>query len=179
MTIFVTKGDAPLSAAQLDKRTQAYINRDWPLWQRERSIRNNDGEFNAYMSTVAANTDSNRDNNIFNQQLLDYRIAVARLAQYRLADGRPELTEEVEAYDENGMPLFDEETGEPVMETVVVQTAIDPLDATVEQPVYDELTGEQTGTETVPNPLIVSDDAERAAAQAIVDATPQEVKDFD
>jgi hypothetical protein len=31
----------------------------------------------------------------------------------------------------------------------------------------------------VPNPVIVQDDAERAAAQALIDATPQEVKDFD
>ena len=33
-------------------------------------------------------------------------------------------------------------------------------------------------SETVPNPLIVQDEAERAAAQAVIDATPQEVKDF-
>jgi len=32
---------------------------------------------------------------------------------------------------------------------------------------------------TVTNPLIVADEAERAAAQAVVDQTPQEVKDFD
>jgi hypothetical protein len=59
----------------------------------------------------------------------------------------------------------------------VVQTAIDPVEPTVEQPVYDD-EGNQTGTETVQNPLIVQDDAERADAQAVVDATPQEIKDF-
>jgi hypothetical protein len=172
MTIFVTNGDAPLSAAQLDKRTQAYIDRDWPQWERERSIRNNDGLFNAYMSTVSDDTDANRDNNIFNQQLVDYRQAVARLEKYRLADGKPEQSFEMPTGE------FDPETGEEIVETSIVP-AIEPLEATVEQPVYDELTGEQTGTETVPNPLIVNDDAERAAAQAIVDATPQEVKDFE
>jgi hypothetical protein len=31
----------------------------------------------------------------------------------------------------------------------------------------------------VDNPLIVQDDAERAAAQAVVDATPDDVKAFD
>lgn len=40
------------------------------------------------------------------------------------------------------------------------------------------MSNEQTGTKTVTNPLIVQDDAERAAAQAVIDATPQEVKDF-
>lgn len=179
MTIFVTQGDKPLTASQVDKRTQAYINLDWPEWKRERSIRNNDGEFNTYMGIVATNTDTNRANNLFNQQLADYRVATARLAQYVVADGRPELTEEQQAFDEMGMPLYDEETGEPVMETVVVQTAIDPVEATVEVPVYDELTGEQTGTEVIENPVITTDNAERAAAQAVVDATPQAVKDFE
>ena len=64
------------------------------------------------------------------------------------------------------------------METVVVQTAIDPLPATVEQDTYDA-EGNVTGTEQVPNPQIVEDDAERAAAQAVIDDTPDEVKTFD
>jgi hypothetical protein len=77
-----------------------------------------------------------------------------------------------------GEQVFNEETGEmeAVMAEVIVQTAIDPLEATVEQITYDD-EGNAT-TETVDNPLIVADDAERAAAQAVVDATPQEVKDF-
>ena len=56
-----------------------------------------------------------------------------------------------------------------------MQTAIDPLEPTVEQNIYDD-EGNLTGTETVANPLIVADDAEREAAQAIVDGTPEEVK---
>ena len=60
---------------------------------------------------------------------------------------------------------------------VWIQPAIEPLEATVEQDVYDE-EGNVTGTETVPNPLIVADDAEREAAQAVVDGTPEEVKAF-
>ena len=50
-------------------------------------------------------------------------------------------------------------------------------DALVEQPIYDN-EGEQTGTEMVDNPLIVQDDENRANAQAVIDATPQAVKDF-
>ena len=52
----------------------------------------------------------------------------------------------------------------------------------VDLPVFDEVTGEQTGTETVPDPdtvAILEKDAEdRAEAQAVIDATPQAVKDF-
>ena len=170
MTVFVTKGDEVLTDAQLSKRTQKYIDIDWPEWKRERSIRNDDGLFNTYMTTVSADTDTNRANNTFNQQLADYRVATARLSQYRLADGRSEVTEQV------GTGEFDDD-GNEITETVVVQTAIDPLPSQIEQPVYDE-DGNQTGTEMVDNPLIVQDDEERSAAQAIIDSTPQEVKDF-
>jgi hypothetical protein len=58
------------------------------------------------------------------------------------------------------------------------QVAIDPLPAEIEQTVYDETTGEQTGTIMVPNPAVVRDDAERAAAQAVIDGTPTEVIAF-
>ena len=170
MTIFVTKGDMPLTPVQLEKRAQAYIRRSWPSQAREKSIRTADGAFDAFMTAFSADHDVNKANNTFNWQLQDYRKAVARLAQHIVADGRPELTEE------QPTGQFDEQ-GNEIMETVVVQTAIDPVEPTVEQPVYDE-EGNQTGTETVPNPLIVQDEAERAAAQAVIDATPQEVKDF-
>ena len=179
MTVFVTKGDAPLTDAQVEKRAQAHIAKDWPSQAREKSIRTGDGAFDAFMATFSANHDVNIANNTFNWQLQEYRAAAARLAQYRLAVGRPELTEMQEAFDENGSPVYDLLTGEQVLTEVVVQPAIDPLDATVEVAVYDELTGEQTGTQAVPNPAVVKDDEERAQAQAVVDATPQGVKDYD
>lgn len=172
MAIFIKKGDAPLTDRQLHKRTQVFIDRGWPEWMRERSLRLEDGEFNAYMAQVATDTDANRAANEFNRALSAYRQATARLARYRLADGQPEITEQRETGE------FDPETGEPITETVVVAPAIEPLPATVEQPVYDAETGEQTGTEEVPNPAIVQDDAERAQAQAVVDATPQTVLDW-
>ena len=170
MTVFIAKGDEALTEAQLSKRTQKYIEIDWPQWKRERSVRLNDGLFNTYMTTVSADTDTNRENNTFNQQLADYRAATARLAQYRLADGRAEVTEEV------GTGEFDDD-GNEIMETVVVQTAIDPLPAQVEEKTFDD-DGNETGTIMVDNPAIVQDDEERAAAQAVVDGTPQAVKDF-
>lgn len=109
----------------------------------------------------------------FNQQLADYRVAVARLAQYIVADGRAEETETVvtgQEWDEAAQDFVD------VTETYVSKRAIDPVDATVEQTTYDE-NGENPVTNNIENPLITTDNAERSAAQAVVDATPQAVKD--
>jgi len=165
MTIFVTKGDLPLTASQLEKRAQKHINRSWPEQAREKSIRLADGAFDAFMSTFSADHDVNTANNTFNWQLQDYTKATSRLARYVLSEGRPEVYK-------------DQPTGEFLTESVLVQTAIDPLDAQVEQTVYDD-EGNVTGTTMVANPLIVADDAERDAAQAVVDATPQDVKELD
>ena len=113
----------------------------------------------------------------FNKQLREYVDAVKRLSQYVLAEGRPELTEDVVTSTEE---VWNEETEEydtvTTTETVITQTAIEPLEATVEVTTFNEETMEST-TATVPNPLIVQDEEERAAAQSIVDATPQEVID--
>ena len=75
-----------------------------------------------------------KDAAIFNLQKRDYEKAVARLAQYELANG---------VYDENGDYIT-----EPL-----------PL---------AEVSGER-------NPLIVQDEAERAAAQEVINNTPQAV----
>lgn len=108
------------------------------------------------------------------RQTHEYQQAVARLAQHVLLVGRPEVRE----MQPTGEQVFNEATGqmEDVMQEVVVQTAIEPVPEFVEVPVYDEVTGMQTGTETARNPVVVQDEAERAAAQAVIDATPQEIK---
>lgn len=199
MTVYIQKGDAPLSVRQATKRGMAHVAAELA----KAGARTGDEELLrviphadltprlaavmqalGHVSYLAYALDWEVDNlttganNLFNHQLAAYRVAQARLARYRLADGRPEVTDELQAIDEQGQPMFDETTGEPVMETVVVQAAIDPLPAEVEQPVYDEETGEQTGSEMVPNPEIVRDDAERTAAQAVVNDTPAEVIEF-
>jgi len=112
---------------------------------------------------------------LFAQQLAAYKAAIHRLEQYIVADGRPELTE-MQAM---GEQVFNEETGEmeDVLHEVVVQTAIEPVEPTVEQTVYsDDIDAEPT-VEVVTNPLIVTDEAERDAAQAVVDGTPDAVKE--
>ena len=211
MTIFVNQGDQYLTPVQLERRAQKYIRRSWPDQKREKSIRLGDGQFDAFMATFSANHDTNKANNTFNWQLQEYRKAVDRLDKYVLADGRPEITE----MQPTGEQIYNEETGEmeDVLQEVVVQTAVEPLPATVEIKVYDEEnptytertemqpTGEQVyneeteqfedvmeevtiqelvyTVETVDNPEIIQDNEERAAAQAVVDSTPEEVKVFD
>ena len=125
-----------------------------------------DGDIPAELQAAA-------DEKQFNQQLADYRVAVARLAQYVLADGRAEVRE----MQPTGEQVFNEETMEmeDVMMEVVTVTAIDPVEATVTRIVYSE--DAEPTEETIENPLITVDNAERAAAQAVVDATPQAVKD--
>ena len=108
----------------------------------------------------------------FAQQVEAYKTAKARVAQYQLSVGVPESSETIVTGQEMNM-----ETGEmqDVTETFVIP-AIPALEATVEETTYDFDTDTST-TATVANPVIVKDNEERAAAQAIIDATPQPVKD--
>lgn len=199
MTVFIKKGDAPLSVRQASKRGMAHVAAELA----QAGARTGDEEllrvilhadltprlaavvqalghvsYQAYALGWEADNLVNGEHNLFNHQLAAYRAAQARLARYKLADGRPEITEELQAIDRLGQPVFDETNGEPVMEIVVVQAAIDPLPAEVERLIYDEETGEETGTEMVSNPEIVRDEAERADARAVVDETPAEVIEF-
>jgi len=125
-----------------------------------------DGDIPAELQTAS-------DAKLFNTQATDYRIATARIAQYILSVGREEVVES----QSTGEQVYNEETFEmeDVMADVVVVTAIEPLEATVE--VTTQEIGEDPVTETVANPLIVADDAERAEAQAVIDATPTPVKE--
>jgi hypothetical protein len=104
-------------------------------------------------------------------QAEEYIKATARLAQYQLSVGVPESTQTIvtgEAWNEEAGEMQD------VTETVVIP-AIEPLEATVE--VTTQEMGEDPVTTTVVNPLITKDNEERAAAQVIIDDTPQPVKD--
>ena len=109
---------------------------------------------------------------LFNHQLKLYTNAQTRLALYQVALGRAEVTGDFVIGQE-----WDDEAEETVdvTETLTVLSAIEPVEATVEQTTYDA-EGVAT-TSTVENPLITVDVAERATAQAIVDATPSAVVD--
>ena len=104
-------------------------------------------------------------------QAEEYIKATARLAQYQLSVGVPESSETIvtgEAWNEEAMEMQD------VTETIVTP-AIPALEATVEETTYDFDT-DTSSTATVANPVIVKDNEERAAAQAIIDTTPGPVK---
>ena len=128
-----------------------------------------EGDISAELQTAA-------DAKLFNTQATDYRTATARIAQYQLSVGRSEVTES----QPTGEQVFNEETFEmdDVMADVITQTEIEPLEATVEVTTYDHSDPEaEPTTETVANPLIVADDAERAEAQTVIDNTPTPVKE--
>jgi hypothetical protein len=123
---------------------------------------------------IPADLQAAADAKLFAQQVADYTQAKARLAQYIVSVGREEVVESVptgeQVWDYEAVALVD------VMVDVVTVTAIEPVEATVEVLSYDDESGEET-TSTIENPLITTDVAERADAQAVVDATPQPVKD--
>ena len=122
---------------------------------------------------------SHVDTYTFNKQLQAYKVATARLEAYVLADGRAELTEMQDTteyvVDAEGMLVLTD--GEPtfIQEEVIVQTAIEPLEATVEVTTYSEDIDAEPVTTIIENPEITQDNLERAEAQAVVDATPAAV----
>ena len=122
---------------------------------------------------IPADLQAAADEKQFNQQLAAYRTATARLAQYIVSVGRAEVRE----MQTTGEQVFNEETMEmeDVLHEVIVQTAIESLEPTVTRLVYSDDMDADPVEETIENPLITTDVAERAAAQATVDATPAAV----
>ena len=110
----------------------------------------------------------------FANQLAEYKTATARLAQYEVEKGRDEVKETRNT----GRKVYDEDKEEWVDETeeFISQTKIEPVEATIKRLVAKDFLSKPT-EETIENPLITTDKAERAEAQAVVDATPQSVKD--
>jgi len=118
---------------------------------------------------------SRKSQALFDHQLQEYTKAIARLAQYVVANGREEVVESRAT----GERILNEETGEidDVMAGVVTFTSIEPVDATITRTVQSDDLNEDSTEETIENPLITKDNAERTAAQAVVDATPQPIID--
>lgn len=132
---------------------------------------------------------------LFDKKLAEYTTAIQRLAQFELSVGKPAVTEvqskEVQTTNFDGDLVFDDDMNpvyETVEETVILESAIEPL--THEQEFVDGVASSPQTTTSLNddgevvtveqeyrNPLIVKDEAERAEAQAVVDATPQAVID--
>ena len=125
----------------------------------------------------AAELQARQDQAIFELQTERYLKATERLAQYILLEGRPEIREDIVIETKE---VFNEETGEfetvEITENVITQTAIEPLEEFIEVIKVDAETMESV-TETVRNPLVIKDEEDRSSAQAVVDATQQEVID--
>lgn len=171
MTVFIQKGDAPLTLRQATKRGLTYFNAQRQQFEREQGIITDDPAYLAWANQWINDNEVNGVNNRFNWALQMYREATDRLQRYRLAVGRAEVTEQIETGE------FDPETGDPIFETVIVQGFIEPLPATVSQDTYDD-EGNATGSIEVPNPAIVQDEYERDYAEAVIMNTPAEVKAF-
>jgi hypothetical protein len=105
---------------------------------------------------------------LFEQKMFQYEHALSRLSQYELSKGCDEITEMRPGMQQ----VVDPDTGDLVNEMfeVVIQLAIEPLPLTVTITNFDGTTAE------VDNPLVLQDQEERANAQAVIDATPEEVK---
>lgn len=167
--IFIKKGDKPLSIRQATHRGLQLFENEKPFFLREEGVLTQDPEYMAWAGQWLADNQVNSANNLFNHQLVAYRKAVARLAQYEVANGRTEVTEEVSTF-------TSDEEGNEIFETVVVSPAIDPVPAQVEVSTYNEETGTETLT-MITNPLIEADNTERSTAMYILSQIPQEVID--
>lgn len=168
--IFINKGDKPLTAIQATNRGISLFEAQKPQYVREAGLLQGSQEYLAWANQWLSDNEVNALNNVFNQQLYAFRLAVLRGLQYRLAVGRPEVTEQFAtgAYDQNG---------DAITETVVTVTAIEPLPATVTVVTYDDEGGPTTLV--IQNPLVTLDVEERAAALAVVAGTPAAVVTFD
>ena len=178
LIINIKQGDAPVSSATIQRAKEPVMAaRGYPQGMRDDAMLGimmdatspKSQAALAALSTFEADLRETMALNTFNWQLQEYGTAVVRLTRYVLADGRAEVWEDQPTGE------TDPDTLDPILESVLVQASIDPLDPEIEQDIRDLETGEITGTEMVPNPLLEADTAERAAAQSTVDNTPADV----
>ena len=98
-----------------------------------------------------------KDAAIFKLQKRDYEKAVARLAQYELANGVKGIVRTERVWDSKNLLYIDKD---------IIDYTIQPLPIAVEK-----------DGETIRNPLVVQDETEREAAQKVINNTPQAVID--
>lgn len=154
----VQRGAEPMTQAQFQRRIEAYTRSIWPWPIREQNV----PDYKAWKEAMAPVLAEANAAFHFNHQLAGYRAALARLSQMALSEGREEVVKTVQA-----------DPDDPNAGAVeVIIPAIDPAPATVTR------TGEDGNPYEVENPAIAADEAERAAAQATIDETPQEVIDY-
>ena len=69
------QGDSPVTDQQAQTIIQNKLDKLFPAWKRERSLRKNDGEFNTFMESVEDDINAFLETNTFNQKLADYKKA--------------------------------------------------------------------------------------------------------
>lgn len=171
MTVFIKKGDAPMNFRQAIKRGLRHFESEKMQYQREQGMVESDPIYMEWANQWVHDNQINSLNNHFNHQLYAYKNALKRLEKHIISEGRAEILEDVRT------GLFDE-NGDEIMESVVVQHAIEPLPETINITVYDEESDTSKQVD-VPNPEIIKDNEERAYAQSVIDTMPDEVKNFD
>lgn len=102
-------------------------------------------------------------------QALEVEQAQNRLAQYRLAEGKPAVTEKKPIVSEDGFPMLDEE-GNVATEAVELVPGIAPITEFI----LDE-EGNATDEANPEWERVLRDDEERSVSQSILDSATSEV----
>lgn len=121
-------------------------------------------DYKDFLLQIRQDTNQAIADNLLLKNTIAYETALARVTQYRLAEGRKAQT--VYKTDNQGKKTVD-----------YVIPAVEPLPAEVDSVTYNDQTKESTVVQ-IPNPLIVQDDLERAEAQSIIDNVSQDVLDL-
>ena len=171
MAVFIQKGDTYLTVAQATKRGLSIYNLEMAAHMRAALQVVDNAAYETWALGWISDNELNTANNAFNLALERYRKATQRLAKYALSVGREAVYEDQETSE------FDED-GNALTASVLIQSAIEPLSATVTITVYDEET-DTSSEQDVLNPLIKTDETERNQSTTIVNATPTEVKNFE
>ena len=171
------QSNTTFSENQLQKRYDAYIRSKYPL-HIERGIKRRatgkakgkyipnsaeiaqEAAYETHCKNMQDDLGQARIDNTLLKGAIRYERATARLHKYSLADG-------VLAVDETP-EIRDPDTGEVTQEYIPAIKGIEPLEQTVTVSVFGS-EGEVAGTKQIPNPLIAQDNAEREAAQQVID----------
>lgn len=116
-------------------------------------------DFNVFMTEMMSMATTVRAENDLLSRTISYEQAQARLAQVIALDGRPEQIAVDATYDADGVELT------PAIPYIA---GVEPLPEFVEVEVDGVLT-------TIRNPMVVQDEAERAAAQGVIDGAVADV----
>lgn len=169
--------------AQLAKRREARLLKDFPKWKQDVMNRRTFGQIRgkytlskeelaeeSNFETLVAQVKNDYDKAVLDNQLLkeviQYEQSKQRLERYILSGGVKAVPEVPE--------IRDEKTGEITQEHVPGVKGIEPLDKTIVVNILGD-DGEITGTKEVPNPVVEQDIDERKTAQQIIDTSDNDV----